>query len=422
MACLNCQSMDLGRDRSYHVDTTSNAYNHYNSMAHSPNIRSPCSEMYTTGSYTTAGWITPASMDYSRSTSGTDTSGLSVESRFNHNMIKCRGDQPTSENNVQMRKIVSESAHDSSRHRHSLTNTPSFENIRMRLKLLEDKNATIRDKCRKLLTENESFKSCLEKEKLRNEELEHNVASLNAELAEERKKVLKESSVQAEREIFPTTETSTSTTDIVTTVECGTQNWSLCQGCQNKLENCMNGVPAATVTRSELDILEKDMQSLRDAVIAREEAWDKAMERERTYRQQILRLTCEAITNRHIQESRDDEIRAIKDTLREREYELKGLQKRESGLNKIVTKLYRYQRDLEGNNQGNGAAFVELSDKEQKMIEECLKQVTMSKGKSKTKSKCNNAVEKNTCVETQRVSPRNNNNNNNNKSTGYGKD
>ncbi|KAL2749564.1 uncharacterized protein V1477_002504, partial [Vespula maculifrons] len=111
MSCLNCQSMDHGIERIYHLDTP-RSYDQYNTI-HSPNIRSPCNEMYTelsyvsmgnrtltkrevsfqartskfiilSGSYTTAGWITPMSVDYSRSTTGTDTSG---ESRFNCNMI-----------------------------------------------------------------------------------------------------------------------------------------------------------------------------------------------------------------------------------------------------------------------------------------------------------------------------------------------
>lgn len=53
------------------------------------------------------------------------------------------------------------------------------------------------------------------------------------------------------------------------------------------------------------------MQTLRDAVIVREEAWDKAVERERNFRQQLARLTAEMITTRHLCETRQDELRAI---------------------------------------------------------------------------------------------------------------
>lgn len=57
------------------------------------------------------------------------------------------------------------------------------------------------------------------------------------------------------------------------------------------------------------------MRTLRDAVIAREEAWDKAVERERNCQQQLARLTAEAITARHLCETRQDELRAVTDTL-----------------------------------------------------------------------------------------------------------
>jgi len=53
------------------------------------------------------------------------------------------------------------------------------------------------------------------------------------------------------------------------------------------------------------------MQTLRDAIIVREEAWDKAIERERNFRQQLARLTAEMITTRHLCETRQDELCAI---------------------------------------------------------------------------------------------------------------
>lgn len=57
------------------------------------------------------------------------------------------------------------------------------------------------------------------------------------------------------------------------------------------------------------------MRTLRDAVVAREEAWDKAVERERNCQQQLARLTAEAITARHLCETRQDELRAVTDAL-----------------------------------------------------------------------------------------------------------
>jgi ssRNA-specific RNase YbeY (16S rRNA maturation enzyme) len=67
--------------------------------------------------------------------------------------------------------------------------------------------------------------------------------------------------------------------------------------------------------RSELGLLENDMRILRDAVIAREEAWDQAKERERNCQQHLARLTAEAITARHLCETRQDELRAVTEAL-----------------------------------------------------------------------------------------------------------
>lgn len=69
------------------------------------------------------------------------------------------------------------------------------------------------------------------------------------------------------------------------------------------------------VIRSEFELLERDMRTLRDAVVAREEAWDKAVERERNCQQQLARLTAEAITARHLCETRQDELRVVTDAL-----------------------------------------------------------------------------------------------------------
>lgn len=57
------------------------------------------------------------------------------------------------------------------------------------------------------------------------------------------------------------------------------------------------------------------MQTLRDTIIAREEAWDKAMEREHNYRQQLTRLTTETITARHLSETRNEELKVATNTL-----------------------------------------------------------------------------------------------------------
>lgn len=55
-----------------------------------------------------------------------------------------------------MRKIASESARD---RRISIANARSLESIKARLKLLEEKNATMREKCREIFGEKENLKS-----------------------------------------------------------------------------------------------------------------------------------------------------------------------------------------------------------------------------------------------------------------------
>ncbi|XP_054001296.1 uncharacterized protein LOC128888450 [Hylaeus anthracinus] len=120
----------------------------------------------------------------------------------------------------------------------------------------------------------------------------------------------------------------------------GVQVWAVCLGCQRKLESCEKQPATVIITKSELEVLEKDMQTLRDTIIAREEAWDRAMEREQNYRHQLTRLTTETITARHLSETRQEELQAITKTLSEKESELKSLQKDNLYMNKLIAKLY----------------------------------------------------------------------------------
>ncbi|TGZ58400.1 Uncharacterized protein DBV15_09626 [Temnothorax longispinosus] len=136
-----------------------------------------------------------------------------------------RGDPPFPDSSVQMGRIASAHTYEATRHRESAP-VVSIERMQIRLKLLEDSNATLTLRNRDLIAENKSL-----------------------------------------------------------------------------------------TKRSEFELLEKDMRTLRDAVIARKEAWDKAVERERNCQQQLARLTAEAITARHLCETRQDELRAVMDTL-----------------------------------------------------------------------------------------------------------
>lgn len=67
-----------------------------------------------------------------------------------------------------------------------------------------------------------------------------------------------------------------------------------------------------------MDNVERDMRTLRDTMIAREEDWERAAEREETYRLQLSRLTAEGITTRHLLETRNDELKTFASSLRVR--------------------------------------------------------------------------------------------------------
>lgn len=67
--------------------------------------------------------------------------------------------------------------------------------------------------------------------------------------------------------------------------------------------------------RSELDALENDMKSLRDAVRAKEELWDQAIAREQSYREHLARLSVELITMRQLSDSRLDELQRVEEKL-----------------------------------------------------------------------------------------------------------
>lgn len=63
--------------------------------------------------------------------------------------------------------------------------------------------------------------------------------------------------------------------------------------------------------RSELASLENDMKTLREAVKAKEQMWEQAMERERNYREHWARLSRELITVRQQFDSRDTELKSL---------------------------------------------------------------------------------------------------------------
>ncbi|XP_043249062.1 uncharacterized protein LOC122395510 [Colletes gigas] len=130
------------------------------------------------------------------------------------------------------------------------------------------------------------------------------------------------------------------------------------------------------------------MRTLRDTIIAREEAWDKAVEREQNYRQQLLRLTTETITARHLSETRHEELENASKTLTEKESELKSLQKDNLYLTKLIAKLYNNHQSRRGQEECRRNNLAgDINEKEQKFIEEVVQRVSTGKSKQKPKSR-----------------------------------
>ncbi|XP_071631831.1 uncharacterized protein [Temnothorax longispinosus] len=314
-----------------------------------------------------------------------------------------------------MGRIASAHTYEATRHRESAP-VVSIERMQIRLKLLEDSNATLTLRNRDLIAENKSLTKRLEEDATKMEKLQENVSLLQNELDEEKVKLTEK------RDEKCLENKCTSSTNIVSKTDLGLQVWEACKDCHGELEGCQReSLTRITITKSEFELLEKDMRTLRDAVIARKEAWDKAVERERNCQQQLARLTAEAITARHLCETRQDELRAVMDTLTEKESELKMMQKETQYLNKLIAKLHRrqsftiygvsvflltltmyvshnnallgfqgaryYFRELE--EYASGGVSFSISERDQRCIEEIAQRVRNSKNKSKAKPKCN---------------------------------
>ncbi|CAK9797129.1 hypothetical protein ANTPLA_LOCUS1101 [Anthophora plagiata] len=226
--------------------------------------------------------------------------------------------------------------------------TLSLEKLQTKMKFLEDSNIVMQKRNQNLINENKALASQLNDEKTEVKRLERKMSSLQEEFDTLRLKleVATKEAEQARKRTASMVEATngTSTTNIVPKTDRGVQIWAVCMACQRKLESCEKQPPTVTITKSELTVLEKDMQALRDTIIAREEAWDKAMEREQNYRQQLTRLTTETITARHLGQ--------------------------------------------EGCQKSNLA--IDINEKDQRFIEEIIRRVSSgkSKPKPKTKSSC----------------------------------
>ncbi|XP_066593253.1 tropomyosin-2-like [Prorops nasuta] len=262
---------------------------------------------------------------------------------------------------------------------------PSFtmplEKLQAKLKSIEDNNAMMQQRSEKLVVENAGLRSQLESEASNSRQLHERIRILQQDLAEQRNKLSDELTKKLEK-ASNMHESGTSTN--VEFNETAVQAWSVCRGCRQKLEGCDKEAQTIVITKSELDVLEQDMQTLKDAVMAREKAWDEAMEREQNYRFQIARLTGETITVRHLYESQQEELQTLKDVLEKTDSEARLLQKDALYSNKIMVKMHKRLKDSE---EGLGGFNNEISEKEQRYIEEIVRRVVGPKTKPKSKTK-----------------------------------
>ncbi|XP_026827859.1 uncharacterized protein LOC113562476 [Ooceraea biroi] len=241
-----------------------------------------------------------------------------------------------------MGKIVNAHTHEAKKHGSVLA--ISVEKMQIHVKLLEDSNAALHLRNQDLIAENKSLARRLEEDAIKIEKLREESSLLQDEFRNERVKLadaLVKQTFQENDNVC--LEEKCTSTDIVSKVDRELQIWEACKNCEEELEGCQ-GELTVTITKSELEVLERDMRTLRDAIIAREEAWDKAMERERNCQQHLARLTAETITARHLCEARQDELCAVTEALTEKESELRATQKEVLYLSKLVSKLHGYQK------------------------------------------------------------------------------
>ncbi|KAL0132270.1 hypothetical protein PUN28_000215 [Cardiocondyla obscurior] len=366
MSCTHCRIMDL------HQDEVSSNFKYPHSCCttthYTSTVKNVCTKVCTNKNY--SNW---RSSNLSRNNNDTFKKGT--------------GDPLLPDSSVQMGRIRNAHTYELMMHRESAP-VVLIERMQVRLKLLEDSNATLHLRNRDLITKNKSLTKRQEENVIKIEKLENNVSLLQNKLDKEKANLVNILTKQPKYDKKCLENKCTSSTNIISKTDRGLQIWEACKDCQGKLEGCQkDSFTRITITKSEYELLERDMRTLRDAVIAREEAWNKAMERERNCQQQLARLTAEAIVSRHLCETCQNELRAVTDTLTKKESELKMIRKEVQYLNKLIVKLLRRQRELE--KYSNDSKRFYISKKDQRYIEEIARRVQNSKSKSKRKVRCN---------------------------------
>ncbi|XP_008212195.1 myosin-2 heavy chain-like isoform X2 [Nasonia vitripennis] len=234
-------------------------------------------------------------------------------------------------------------------------------------KYLEGKVTTIQEKHQTVLAENANLNNQLSKATARTQELEEKAAQLEEALRREKQQshvALHHRAVNTAG-VASSLEASTSTM-AQSFVDRSIQTISL-EEVQQTVVDCSNADDAdlISISKSELDALENDMKSLRDAVRAKEELWDQAVAREQSYREHLARLSVELITIRQLSDSRLDELQRVEKKLTANNDELRATQKDLALAKKAIVKLQKRQRQAEGSGINQEQPSDDLENKQQ---------------------------------------------------------
>ncbi|XP_033222938.1 uncharacterized protein LOC117176761 [Belonocnema kinseyi] len=272
-----------------------------------------------------------------------------------------RGDPQFPSIEMQMGMINGMNVQDSSK---------NFNSIIGKIRMLEDENTVTKKRNQCLFLEKEM-------EVKKRIKFESRVAELERALQEEQAKT------QPERDISCTKDAETSPINSICSDE-GVQVWTVCRACKRELQSQENKEPVITMTKSELEKLEKDMMVLRDNVLSTEEGLERAKNREQNYREQIARLFVEADSARTLCKTRLEEIRTLAQALSDKELEAKNLEKKMKDMGKLIIKLNK-QRNIEETCQLENKFIAEISEKEQKWIEDIERRLRSTNNKTKNK-------------------------------------
>ncbi|XP_051171940.1 probable DNA double-strand break repair Rad50 ATPase isoform X2 [Leptopilina boulardi] len=246
-----------------------------------------------------------------------------------------------------------------------------------KIQMLEDENLATRKKYQCLFIEKE-----IEVEKRM--KLEKKVAELEKFLQEEREKA----PAEKDHRSLKTVETLT------TKVQCANEEvqvWQVCRACRRELQSQENNEPIITMTKTELENLEKDMTILRDSILATEETLNRSKIREQNYREQIARLFVEADSSQTLCKIRSDEIKTLTRELSDKDIAVRNMEKNIMDMGKLIIKLNKQLRNHEEFCQIENGFTTEISEREQKWMEDIERRLCNTKGKQRTKDKASSS-------------------------------